>query len=214
MCYDGFFLSKFAVIFRQSVPGCLLGALDGATSGDLNAVTYWRTMGQDVVRTALQGDQLVTATALYPVLTQLRQIGELGALVGEDGEAHVDQFLARDENRGDCFSWLEPILSQRQVLAVNCKHLKQVKEKMALHASRVARAAQQHWICEQHFRQLEPSLDLRWEKVLVLWSQGQRSSAVSLSKKMLVELEAAGDADSRKMLPQVFVLFAVNMLVE
>ena len=51
---------------------------------------------------------------------------------------------------------------------------------------------------------------LKWEKVLVLWSQGQRSSAVSLSKKMLVELEAAGDADSRKMLPQVFVLFAVN----
>ena len=156
------------------MPGCLLGALEGASSGDLNAVRYWQDLGQDVIRTSLQGDQLVTTTALHPILTQLRQLGELGVLVEAGGEALVDRLLARDEKRVGSFAWLEPVLSQRQVLAANCKHLKQVKEKMALHASRVARAAQQHWICEQHFRQLEPSLDLRWEKVLVLWSQGQR----------------------------------------
>ena len=187
------------------MPGCLLGALEGASSGDLNAVKYWQDLGEEVIRTSLQGDQLVTTTALYPILTQLRQLSEIGVLVEAGGEALVDRLLSRDEKRVGSFGWLEPVLSQRQVLAANCKHLKPVKEKLALHASRAARGAQQQWICEQQFRQLDPSLDFRWEKVLVAWSQGKRSSAVSLSKKLLVELEAAGDEDSKKMLPQVFV---------
>ena len=193
----------FTVFCRESVPGCLLGALDGASSGDLNAVKYWRDRGQDVIRNRLQGDQLVTTTALHPILTQLRQLGELGVLVEKGGEAMVEKLLSRDEKRVGSFGWLEPVLSQRQVLAANCNHLKPMKEKLALHASRAARLAQQHWICEQQLRQLDPSLDVRWEKVLVVWSQGQRSSAVSLSKKLLQELETAVDSDSKKLLPQV-----------
>ena len=189
------------------MPGCLLGALDGASSGDLNAVKYWRDRGQDVIRSRLQGDQLVTTTALHPILTQLRQFGELGVLVEKDGkEALVEKLLSRDEKRVGSFGWLEPVLSQRQVLAANCNHLEPMKEKLALHASRAARLAQQHWICEQQLRQLDPSLDVRWEKVLVVWSQGQRSSAVSLSKKLLAELEVAGDNDSKKLLPQVCIV--------
>ena len=189
------------------MPGCLLGALEGASSGDLNAVKYWQELGQEVIRGNLQGDQLVTTTSLHPILTQLRQLSELGVLVEPGGEALVDRLLSRDEKRVGSFGWLEPVLSQRQVLASNCNHLTPVKEKLALHASRAGRAAQQHWICEQQFRnQLGPSLDARWEKVLVAWSQGKRSSAVSLSKKLLVELEGAPEnRDSKKMLPQVFV---------
>ena len=189
------------------MPGCLLGAL--ASSGDLKAVKYWRDLGEEVIRTSLQGVQLVTTTTLHPILTQLRQLGELGVLVEAGGEAQVDRLVSRDEKRVGNFGWLEPVLTQRQVLATNCKHLKPVKEKLALHASRAARSAQQHWICEQQFRQLDPSLDLRWEKVLVAWSQGKRSSAVSLSKKLLLELEAAGDKNSEKMLPQVFARLVV-----
>ena len=187
------------------MPGCLLGALEGASNGDLNAVKYWQDLGQHVIRTSLRGtgDQLVTTTAFHPILTQLRQLGELGVLVEAGGEALVDRLLARDEKRAGSFAWLEPVLSQRQVLAANCKHLKPVKEKLALHASRAARLTQHYCICEQQIRHLEPSLYLRWEKVLVVWSQGQRSSAVSLAKKLLVELEGAVDTDSKKLLPKV-----------
>ena len=119
------------------MPGCLLGAL--AISGDLNAVKYWRDLGQEVIRTSLQGVQLVTTTTLHPILTQLRQLGELGVLVEAGGEAQVDRLLSRDEKRVGSFGWLEPVLSQRQVLAANCNHLKPMKEKLALHASRAAR---------------------------------------------------------------------------
>ena len=185
------------------MPGCLLGALEGASSGDLNAVKYWQDRGQDVIRTRLQGDQPVTTTALHPILTQLRQLGELGLLVEKGDQVVVEKLLSRDDKRVGSFGWLEPVLSQRQVLAANCNHLKSIKEKVALHASRVARVAQQHWICEQQMCQLDSSLDVRWEKVLVVWSQGQRSSAVSMSKKLLMELETAADADSKKLLPQV-----------
>lgn len=192
---------------QASVPGCVLGALEGAIRGDGGAVAYWRRAGEGLVRARLREEQVETVCALHPLLTELRQLGELGRLKDLNTGGSVESLrlvMARDEARAGEFAWVEPVLSQRQVLVARCwRGGGEVLEELVLHTSRLARRAGAAWVCGAQQRLgLAPSLALRWEEALVAWAQGQRRTATALARRLLGELEGGEGA---ALLPQVLL---------
>ena len=199
---------------RSSVPGCVLGALEAAGREDRGAVAWWREQGEDRVRQRLREGGVETVSTLHPTLTQLRQLGELGRLCAlqEDPAALqlcVASLQRRDASRAGDFRWLEPVLSQRQVLAAGSARSRGLLEGLVLHSSSLARQAQGgHWVCAaQHRLGLAPSLALRWEEALVSWAQGQGDTAIALARRLLREVEAAagGDRKAELLLPQILL---------
>ena len=185
-----------------SVPGCVLGALEGAVRGDGGAVAYWRRTGEGLVRARLREEQVETVCALHPLLTELRQLGELGRLGGGDVGC-LGMLMARDEGRAGEFAWVEPVLSQRQVLVAAGRGRGEVLEELVLHTSRLARRAGVAWVCGAQQRLgLAPSLALRWEEALVAWGQGQHRTATALARRLLGEVEGGEGA---ALLPQVLL---------
>jgi ataxia telangiectasia mutated family protein len=175
----------------SSVPGCVLGALEGAARADLGAVAYWRTQGEAVVTARLRTEHLETCSALHPILAQLRQLGELGHL-GPSGPLPLPALEARDAQRSGDWAWLEPVLAQRRVLAAEVPALRPGLERLLLHSSKLARAAgAASWTGGLR---LAPSPALRWEEALVAWASGHRPTALALARALLAEAEAGGAA--------------------
>ena len=194
---------------RASVPGCVLGALEGVARGDQGALTYWRLEGEGVVRKKLRGQGLETCSALHPLLTQLRQLGELqvlGSLEKEELDRRLPQLQARDATRAGKFSWLEPVLSLRQAVVASRPSLAPLLAPLVLHSSRLARRSGAHWVCGQQYRYgLAPGPQLRWEEALVAWAQGQRDTGIALAKGLLQELEREETPQEQELLPQVLL---------
>lgn len=174
----------------KTFSGCVLGGLESCLRSQSEELSSWYEAGLNIVRSDIERLGIESSSAVYPVLSKLRQLSELVRLGDKDSINNVtmDALEERDKLPSSDFKHLEPILTQRLILL--SKNGRQFLGNMALSTSKRAREADHLWVCnriQKFYTNSEPSV--RLEEAHVIFGQGQKEAGILLAKKLLTELD-------------------------